>query len=903
MAIRRFSSRRERLDRSFLAARLSGARAYDRIAGYFSSSILETAGEAIDSVSGTIRVICNSGLDPRDVATAKAAEAAMRREWCASSPELLAEKGGEPARSRFTRLYEFLVSGKLKVRVLPDEHHGLIHGKAGVITLADGTKTSFMGSVNESVSGWRLNHELLWEDDSPEAIAWVQSEFDALWDSPFAFPLARFVVEDIARVSRRSVISAVATWRNEAPEPAPAIVEAPVYRRNAGLWEHQKSFVKLAFDAHVHDERGARFVLADQVGLGKTAQLAMVAELIALTGEKPVLVLAPKNLLGQWQTDMLDLLDAPSAYWNGRQWIDENDIEHPARGPDGIRRCPRRIGLVSTGLITAGSETAAILKSMAFDCVIVDEAHRARRKNLGPGREGESPDPNNLLKFLYEISKRTRTMLLATATPVQLYPVEAWDLLDALSRGNEAVLGNTWSRWKDAANAIELIMTPSARPEDEASQWDWVRSPMPPKSEHRDFEMLRRSLDMPDEEASASGGDIDRLRPSDRARLAQLFPRFVDHHNPFIRRIVRRTRDFLENTLDPETREPYLKKVEVRLSGERDDEAIRLPLYLRDAYALAEQFCQLLAKRLRGSGFLKTLLLRRVGSTLFAGKTTAERMLAEREDAEDPEDGDEESTALDERTRTLTDDERAVLKRFIAALDASVDRDPKYAVVLDCLTHQRWLERGCIIFSQYFDSVQWLGEQLAADLPKERIAIYAGQSRSGFIEGKQFRKATRDDIKESVRTGTVRLLLGTEAASEGLNLQRLGTLINLDLPWNPTRLEQRKGRIQRIGQLADVVDVYNMRYLDSVEDRVHRLLSSRLQEIYTLFGQLPDVLSDVWIDVALGEIEDAKRVIDAVPRRHPFDVKYQNVERVDWESCARVLDAAAKRDALRAAWT
>ncbi len=63
----------------------------------------------------------------------------------------------------------------------------------------------------------------------------------------------------------------------------------------------------------------------------------------------------------------------------------------------------------------------------------------------------------------------------------------------------------------------------------------------------------------------------------------------------------------------------------------------------------------------------------------------------------------------------------------------------------------------------------------------------------------------RDDIKRMVRTGELRLVLGTDAASEGLNLQRLGTLINLDLPWNPTRLKQRKGRIQRIGQIRDEV--------------------------------------------------------------------------------------------------
>ena len=80
--VNRFSSRRQRLDTSFLAPRLRGALLYDRIAGYFSSSILEVGGEALESVAGPIRLICNSGLGPQDIVTAKAAQAAIRREWC-----------------------------------------------------------------------------------------------------------------------------------------------------------------------------------------------------------------------------------------------------------------------------------------------------------------------------------------------------------------------------------------------------------------------------------------------------------------------------------------------------------------------------------------------------------------------------------------------------------------------------------------------------------------------------------------------------------------------------------------------------------------------------------------------------------------------------------------------------
>ena len=145
--------------------------------------------------------------------------------------------------------------------------------------------------------------------------------------------------------------------------------------------------------------------------------------------------------------------------------------------------------------------------------------------------------------------------------------------------------------------------------------------------------------------------------------------------------------------------------------------------------------------------------------------------------------------------------------------------------------------------------------------------------------------------------------MGTDAASEGLNLQTLGTLINFDLPWNPTRLEQRKGRIQRIGQVNDTVYVYNMRYSGSVEDRVHELLSERLKSIYDMFGQLPDVLEDVWIDVAVGDIEEAKKKINAVPEKHPFQMKYHDsVAAVDWDSCAKVLDRKDIKRKLMEQW-
>jgi hypothetical protein len=191
--IYRYSSRLKKLDSSFLNEKLKGAVRYDRIAGYFSSSILEIAGEAIEEIEGCVRVVCNSEMQKEDAVTVGAAVNAMRREWCSKKPEELYMN----VPHRLKKLYSLIKSGKLQIKVVPNDVFGLIHGKAGVITYKDGKKTCFIGSVNETYTGWKLNYEILWEDDSEEGVKWVQDEFDYFWNSPYAIPLSEFIVEDI----------------------------------------------------------------------------------------------------------------------------------------------------------------------------------------------------------------------------------------------------------------------------------------------------------------------------------------------------------------------------------------------------------------------------------------------------------------------------------------------------------------------------------------------------------------------------------------------------------------------------------------------------------------------------------------------------------------------------------
>jgi hypothetical protein len=213
-----------------------------------------------------------------------------------------------------------------------------------------------------------------------------------------------------------------------------------------------------------------------------------------------------------------------------------------------------------------------------------------------------------------------------------------------------------------------------------------MRDPLPPPEEGMDFQLLRRRLGIDSSEHWASPEAFQRLSKPDVQRIRRLSRDFFPKHNPFIRHIVRRTRDYLENTIDPQTNEPYRQRIEVRLFGESDAEAIALSAFLGDAYDAAEEFCNILARRPGlNSGFMKTILLRRVGSTIEAGRLTAQQMLnTDAEGAE--EEWDDESHESPSSIYPLTDEEKGALSRFLRILEENRDEDPKLRQVERILT-------------------------------------------------------------------------------------------------------------------------------------------------------------------------------------------------------------------------
>jgi len=897
--INRFSSRRRRLDHAFLAKRLQDAKSYIRIAGYFRSSIFELVGEEIAAIPD-VRIVCNSELDAADVTVSKhVRETALKERWNQAPAEVEALLH----RDRYRRLYDLLSSGRVQVRVVPKDQV-FVHGKAGVIEAANGAKTCFLGSINETKSAFANNYEILWEDTSPEGVEWVEQEFEALWKD--SFPLPDAIVEEIKRVADRVEVAFPDV--SQAELPAAALAESPIYRGGEQLQPWQRSFVTI-FLKHREIYGKARLLLADEVGVGKTLSLATSAMLAALLDDGPVLILCPSTLTFQWQVELKDRLGVPSAVWisNKKVWQDHHGHIIKTRGPEDIARCPFRIAIVSTGLIFHDSEECGHLLERRYGTVILDEAHKARRRG---GLGARKDEPNNLLDFMLHLGPRAKHILLGTATPIQTQVSEVWDLMSILNSGTDFVLGRPpLSNWTDCRRALPVVRG-SEIPADEPASWEWLRNPLPPGGEDPSFASLRLQLGVSDNSFFSDKG-FGSLGYLERQVLLDTLARgFYREHNPILRHTVLRHRQTLE---EAGLLEPTAVSVHpVPNAGSHypgvgfDGLGLRTNHPFDLAYQAAEAFTSALQMRKQGSGFMRTMLLQRICSSFASGYSTAKKLLH----GDVPEE-EEDAKLFTDTVADLTSVEIASLRTIMGELSRPEARDPKLAAVKYFLKEHRtegktWLEHGCIVFSQYYDTVRWIASELAAILPDESIGVYAGADKSGIYRGESFASVKRESIKTAVKDREIRLVIATDAACEGLNLQTLGTLINVDLPWNPARLEQRLGRIKRFGQARRTVDMLNLVYHDTQDEQVYQVISRRLRDKFDIFGGLPDTIEDDWIE----SVERLETMMDQFVHlrqkaRDAFELRYKETIDPDqnrWELCSRVLARKDVVEKLSESW-
>ena len=910
MTIRRFSSRTHRLDASFLLQHLQGARCYKRIAGYFTSSLFEVANELLETIP-EVKIVCNVDIHPDDLKVAQLREARMLGRWNEKALEAEALLN----RDRYRRLDAFLQKHGQAVRVAPDAICGFLHGKAGVITLADGRTLGFIGSMNETRSGWQRHYEILWEDDSPEGVAWIEAEFEFLWNA--ARPLPEAVIREVRRRGYRREVIFDEIEEDEELAPA-ALIESPLYREGLSLQPWQQGFITECL-RHYRQHPVVRLLLADEVGLGKTLSLGAAALTLCLLADKehqarnPVVIFTPATLCEQWQTEMIDKLGIPTARWDTlrKVWLDTEERAISPVGREQIARCPLRIGIVSTGLMMRDSLEKQQLLGLRFGVVILDEAHKARTRQ---GFGGDAGTPNALLAFMREIAARADHLLLGTATPIQTRPEDLWDLMSILHQGKgRFVLGNDFAPWHHPRQTLP-ILAGATEVTEPAFAWELLRSPLPvvdstqePRA-RRLFSAIRQDLGLMNGEWQTRQALTD-LSEDTREILEEELDRriasatFFQRENPLVRHIVLRKRVRLENA-------GLLTRVGVEVHPDRqrvrdsrwfdavfEGKALRTSEDFREAYREARRFGQALARRGNGGGFMKNLLEQRICSSIRAGLNTA-RMLLEGRTLHEEEDEQEADVTVE------TGEEREVLARLISRLER-IEQDPKLNAVIHYLEQEKWLELGVILFSQYYDTAQWMAEALTARYPDEAIGLYAGAGRSRLYQHGDSVSCERETLKKKVAEHEIRIMVATDAACEGLNLQTLGTLINIDLPWNPTRLEQRIGRIKRFGQQREIVDMLNLVNEQTVDEKIYERLSERMRDRYDLFGSLPDTIRDEWIEdiETLGEKLD--EYINAQQEATGFDLRYTSTmepPKKDWRDCAQVLSRWDFAVLMNTAW-
>lgn len=913
MTIRRFSSRTHRLDSTFLLEQLRGARSYKRIAGYFTSSLFEVANELIESIPD-VKIVCNVDIHPDDLKVAQLRESKMIGRW----NERDVEAESLLNRERYRRLDSFLAKHGQVIRVAPDSVCGFLHGKAGVIELASGKKIGFMGSMNETSSGWQRHYEILWEDESPEGVAWIEEEFEFLWNA--AKPMPQAIIKEVKRRGHRHEVSFDEIEDDEDLAPA-ALIESPLYRQGFSLQPWQQGFVTECI-RHYKNHGIVRLLIADEVGLGKTLSMATAALSLCLLSDKeskkrkPVIIFAPATLCEQWQTEMIDKLGIPCARWHTQKkaWIDPDERIISPQGQEHIAKCPLRVGIVSTGLMLRDSLEKQYLLGLRYGVAILDEAHKARSRQ-GFGKDAGTF--NELLSFMREIAARSEHVILGTATPIQTRPEDLWDLMGILHQGDgRFVLGNELSKWhrpKDVLpvlSGIERITEPSFA-------WELLRSPLPVVNSTNDpnarrlFSAIRQDLGLADRNdkwdirnslSDCSDDTLDYLEDELHRDIAGAS--FFQRENPFIRHIVLRKRTTLEDAgllaaiaVDVHPNPEFARELH-RFNSLFEGKALRTTENFRQAYSEAQSFSKALSNSGKGGGFMKNLMEQRICSSIAAGLNTARMLLEGRTIEEENDDGVIELKAS-------SPEEIAVLERMIERLE-NIEEDPKLNAVIHYLEKENWLKYGVIIFSQYYDTAKWVADSLASRYKDRAVGLYAGAGRSRLYQNGDSVSIERETLKKMVAEHQLEIMVATDAACEGLNLQTLGTLINIDLPWNPTRLEQRIGRIKRFGQVRDKVDMLNLVNEQTVDEKVYDKLSERMQDRYNLFGSLPDTIRDEWIEDIEHMGEKMDEYINAQKQANGFDLRYTETmapSEKDWRDCANVLSRRDFTELMMTGWS
>jgi hypothetical protein len=330
----------------------------------------------------------------------------------------------------------------------------------------------------------------------------------------------------------------------------------------------------------------------------------------------------------------------------------------------------------------------------------------------------------------------------------------------------------------------------------------------------------------------------------------------VRHHTPLRTYLWRNTRNLLRKYREKgllkaniPRREPRNQWVELKAGPGSERELYdRIEEYISDFYHRYES-------ERKGLGFVMTTYRRRLTSSFYALMKSLESRHAFLKGQVVPlgglTDDDIEQEDLDrDVTEEISDEDRSRFKGEIEYIEdflydlKTLGIDSKLERLFEDVRSFFKQRDTIILFTQYTDTMDYLRDQLRV-VYGSQVACYSGRGGERW-DGVAWVPRSKEEIKTAFRQGEeIKVLLCTESASEGLNLQTCGVLINYDMPWNPMRVEQRIGRIDRIGQRFETVWVCNYFYQDTVEAIVYQRLGDRISWFEDVVGSLQPILHQV----------------------------------------------------------
>lgn len=578
---------------------------------------------------------------------------------------------------------------------------------------------------------------------------------------------------------------------------------------------HQVSVVHRVITSYPH-----RFLLCDEVGLGKTIEAGMVLkELRARGGVGRCIVVAPANLLRQWQFEL-------KSKFNETFSIINSDTVRYLRQSQGFAGNPFEIHdnvIVSSSWITT-EERARQASGVSWDMVIVDEAHHARVHVSGRRRE-----ETRLYRVVRDLVSpdafSKRAALFLTATPMQLHSVELYSLIELLDPALFPTEQHFDRHRRQVQGLSRLVHELSA-------------GGFPPPG--------LDASEVAGQVAAWLGVDLaiaeERLRAGSGS-LAEVCAELSGRH--LLSEILIRNRKKVVGGFMPRQAHRW----EVRLTKEERQALEAVEAFVRDGYARADRtndqvtgFVMVIFQKLMASSTwaLRMSLSRRAERLRAAARAPSvpRRARAAIAEIEERLDQDEYISALLDEVAVADAEEAAELGRLVALLD-ELPRDSKADTLLAQLRELEEHEPGVkvLLFTEFRETQEYLRQRIA-EIGWD-VRVFHGQMSA----------AAKDGEVEAFRAsaGPV-ILLSTESGGEGRNFQFCHLLVNYDLPWNPMRVEQRIGRVDRIGQ-DNVVQVFNFWVQGTIEERVLDVLDRRINVFEETVGGLDPILGDTEHDL------------------------------------------------------